>query len=93
MKLSEKRSPAPRGDAEDRAIRCNRPAINTTSGLEMERLACRLHACGPRVIFELLSDLARGRDFAATVADFSRLDPAHYAAIAALVLNGGAHGH
>lgn len=55
----------------------------------LQRVAQRLHACGPRVAFEFIGDLARGRDFAETLADFARLDPALYAALAALVLDGG----
>jgi hypothetical protein len=93
MTAPESRSPAPRGDAKDRAGYFNRPANNTTARLELEGLARRLHNCGPRVIYELLADLLLGRDVAETLAEFSRLDPAYYAAIAALVLNGGAHGH
>jgi hypothetical protein len=93
MAAPKRRSPAPRGDAKDRAGCFNRPVFDTTARLELEGLARRLHSCGPRVIYEFLADLLRGRNVSETLADFSRLDPAHYAAIAALVLNGGAHGH
>lgn len=93
MAPPEKRSPALRGDASDRAACSKRTVLNNTSRRELEAFSLRLHDCGPRVIYELLSDLVRGRDVAETLADFARLDPAHYAAIAALVLNGGAHGH
>lgn len=59
----------------------------------LQILAHRLHFCGPRAIFEFLADIRRGRPFSETVADFSRLDPAHYVAVAALLMNGGgAHG-
>ena len=91
----KKRSPAPRANAEDRADHSNPHEINNSMlGQEIEpeclrKLAHRLHACGPRVLFEFLADLARGRDFAETLADFARLDPALYAAIAALVIDGG----
>jgi hypothetical protein len=89
MDAPEKRSPALRGDAKDRAGCFNRPAINITVRLELEGLARRLHACGPRAIYELLADLLRGRDVAETLADFGRLDPALYAAVVALVCDGG----
>lgn len=91
MTAPEKRSPA-REATRNRAGHSIRPVTDTMSRRELERLAHRLHGCGPRVVYELLADLLRGRDVAETLADFSRLDPAHYAALAALVLNGGAHG-
>ena len=56
---------------------------------QVRRVAQRIHACGPRVAFEFVADLARGRRFAETVADFGRLDPALYAAVMALVCDGG----
>ncbi|MGJ0454167.1 MAG: hypothetical protein ACR65T_13210 [Methylocystis sp.] len=55
----------------------------------LRRVAQRIHACGPRAAFEFVADLARGRDFAETLADFGRLDPALYAAVMALVCDGG----
>ncbi len=65
------------------------PQEKQTEAARLQSLAHRLHSCGPRVVYELLADLARGRDFAETLADFARLDPAHYATIAALVIDGG----
>ena len=56
---------------------------------QVRRVAQRIHACGPRAAFEFVADLARGRDFAETLADFGRLDPAIYAAVVALVCDGG----
>jgi hypothetical protein len=56
---------------------------------QVRRVAQRIHACGPRVAFEFVADLARGRPLAETVADFGRLDPAVYAAVVALVCDGG----
>ena len=53
------------------------------------RVAQQIHACGPRAAVEFVADLARGRDFAETLADFGRLDPALYAAVMALVCDGG----
>ncbi len=88
MSAHYKRSPAPRGDAKDRAAMLNRPSLNSTARRELEALAHRLHKCGPRVIYELLVDLARGRDVGETFADFARLDPAHYAALVALLIDG-----
>ncbi|WP_036284053.1 hypothetical protein [Methylocystis sp. ATCC 49242] len=72
----------------------NRRTFNTTAarGIEpayLQRVAQRLHACGPRVAFEFIADLARGRDFAETLADFARIDPAIYAAVAAIIIDGG----
>ncbi len=90
----EKRSPAPRSNAGNRANRSTKPETNSIASTAIEdsylrRVSQRLHACGPRVIFEFIADLARRRDFAETLADFARLDPALYAAVAALVLDGG----
>jgi hypothetical protein len=56
---------------------------------QVRRVAQRIHACGPRAAFEFVADLARGRDFAETLVDFGRLDPAVYAAVVALVCDGG----
>jgi hypothetical protein len=56
---------------------------------QVRRVAQRIHACGPRAAVEFVADLARGRDFAETLADFGRLDPALYAAVVALVCDGG----
>jgi hypothetical protein len=50
----------------------------------LRSLGRRLHACGPRAVEEFIIDLARGRDFAETVADFFRLDPGGYRAVVAL---------
>lgn len=55
----------------------------------LRRVAQRIHACGPRAAFEFVADLARGRDFVETLADFGRLDPALYTAVMARVCDGG----
>ncbi len=55
----------------------------------LRSVAQRIHACGPRAAVEFVADLARGRPLAETVADFGRLDPALYAAVMALVCDGG----
>ncbi len=89
MSSQFKRSPAPRGDAKNRANCLKRPAFNITSRFELEAFAHRLHACGPRVIYEMLADLSRGRNLAETLADFARLDPFHYAALMALLISRG----
>ena len=56
---------------------------------QVRRVAQRIHACGQRAAYEFIADLARGRDFAETLADFGRLDPAIYVAVVALVCDGG----
>jgi hypothetical protein len=56
---------------------------------QVRHVAQRIHACGPRAAFEFVADLARGRDFAETLVDFGRLDPVVYAAVVALVCDGG----
>ncbi|WP_292530396.1 hypothetical protein [Methylocystis sp.] len=56
---------------------------------QVRRVAQRIHACGQRAAFEFIADLARGRDFAETLADFGRLDPVLYAAVVALACDGG----
>ena len=92
MRPFEKRSPAPLSGG--RAHRSIKRENNSTAreGIEpadLQRVAQRLHACGPRVTHEFMADLARGRGFAETLADFARLEPECYAAIAALVIDGG----
>jgi hypothetical protein len=87
MTLPEKRSPA-REATRNRAAHSNRPQFSITTRIEPEAFASRLHACGPRVLYELLADLLRGRDLGETLADFGRIDPALYAALAALLLEG-----
>jgi hypothetical protein len=52
-------------------------------------LATRLHETGPRVIYEFLVAIHHGGDFLETVEDFSRIDPAVYAAICARLSVGG----
>ena len=94
MRPFEKRSPAPLASGNSRAHpSMKRENISAArAGIEpadLQRVAQRLHACGERVVFEFMADLARGRDFAETVADFARLDPKRYAAVAALVIDGG----
>ncbi|WP_363350183.1 hypothetical protein [Methylocystis echinoides] len=55
----------------------------TDNEAALRRLSHNLVACGERVVFELLADLVRGRDLSETLADFSRIDPATYAALLA----------
>jgi hypothetical protein len=50
----------------------------------LRSLGRRLHACGPRAVEEFVIDFARGRGFAETAADFSRLDPGICRAVVAL---------
>lgn len=93
MNPPEKRK-ARRGGVGQSQNQTNRTSFYNASGPGIEApqlrdVAQRLHACGPRVVFEFIADLARGRDFAETLADFARLDPALYAAVAAIVLDGG----
>lgn len=87
MTAPEERSPA-REATRNRAAHSNRPHLSITTRMEVEGLAHRLHAMGPRVIYELLADLLRGRDLGETLADFARIDPALYAAVAAIFLEG-----
>jgi hypothetical protein len=87
MALPSKRSPA-REATRNRAGNFKRPAYNSITGRELEGLAHRLNSMGPRVIYEMLRDMLSGRDPAAIVADFARLDPATFAALAALVIDG-----
>lgn len=89
MAVPDKRSPAPRGNAGNRAGFDSLPVSNITTRRELEGLAIRLHAMGPRPIFELLRDMLAGRNPAEIVADFARIDPAVYAALAAFVTDGG----
>lgn len=89
MNTPEKRSPAPRGDAKDRASYSNQPHLSITTRIEVEALATRLHACGPRVIYELLADSLRGRELGETLTDFARIDPALYALVVAIFVEGG----
>jgi hypothetical protein len=65
--------------------------LPTKNAEALRVLAHRQHLCGPRAIMEFLADLSRGKPFAETVADFSKIDPAVYAALAARIL-GGARG-
>lgn len=88
MAAPEKRSPA-RDGARNRADKVNQVALDNTARRELEGLAYRLHAMGPRPIFELLRDMLTGRDPAVIVADFARLDPATFAALAALFIERG----
>jgi hypothetical protein len=90
--LSQKES-SDRTGVRNRVGNFTRPIPDNTTRLELEGLAARLHACGRRAIYELLADLIRGRDVVETLSDFSRLDPAIYAALVALMADGVAHGH
>lgn len=88
MGLPEKESPA-RAGARNRAD-CffNRPSLDSTTSRDIEAVSKIVRACGPRVAFEFVSDLARGRPLPETLADYARLDPAHYAALAAFLIEG-----
>jgi hypothetical protein len=92
--MAQKSKNPPAGGAR-RARKCDQLAAyhaseHNPSLAYLQAFASRLHAMGPRVIAELLADLARGRDYEETIADFARLDPATYSAVAALVLEGRA---
>jgi hypothetical protein len=91
MIYPDKRRPV-RDGARNRAGYFNQLDIDNTTRRELEGLAHRLHACGPRPIFELLRDMIEGRNPADIVAALCGLDPALYAALGALVIDGGVHG-
>ncbi len=90
MTGAQKQIPAPRANAGSRENQSFDRRQYSTSRKELKSLANKLHACGPRAIFEFLADLARGRDFADSVADFARLDPDRYRALIARLGKGGA---
>jgi hypothetical protein len=55
----------------------------------LRNLTDRLHALGERPLYEFFSELLAGGDVAARLERYARLDPAHYAALAALMIDGG----
>lgn len=66
------------------------PLVTSPQAEKALRLfGANLHACGSRIVEEFILDIARGRDFKETTADFSRLTPSRYAQIAALLVDGG----
>lgn len=87
MSLPSKRSPA-REPTRNRAGNFEQPAYNSTTGRELEGLGHRLNSTGPRVIYEMLRNMLSTRDPAAIVADFARLDPATFAALVVLLIEG-----
>jgi hypothetical protein len=90
MAKKTKSPPAATGGAQKRlSVAAVDGFEHNPSNSDLQALASCLHACGARAIYELLADLVRGRDLAETLADFSRLDPALYAAVAAVLMMEG----
>ncbi len=71
----------------------NEANLRTPRGpIEPERLrdlTDRLHALGERPLYELFRELLAGGDVAARLECYARIDPATYAALAALMIEGG----
>ena len=57
--------------------------------IHIRAFARRLYECGQLSVEEFIIDLARGRPFAETVADFARLDPVTVAALLAVAQQEG----
>ena len=63
--------------------------LNDTQRELFEAFSKKLHKIGSRAILEFILDINRGRDLHEIIADFSRIDPAVYAALCTCMTIGG----